>query len=69
MVDYYGAAIDSFQAHLKWIGGQGQASSREWQLVNGLLQLAQGLRQEYLDEEERRKGFARSERPKRKAVT
>jgi hypothetical protein len=60
MVDLYAVATDSFQSHLDWIEKQGPKDSPDWQLVNGLLRLAQGLRQDHVEEEERRKSFARS---------
>lgn len=62
MMDFYVAATDSFQAHLDWIEKQGRRDSPDWYLANGLLRLAQGLRQNQAAEEERRKSFARSAR-------
>jgi hypothetical protein len=59
-VDFYAVATDSFQARLDWIENQGQKGSPDWHLSNGLLRLAQGLRQDHEAEEERRKSFART---------
>jgi hypothetical protein len=63
-VDFYAVATDSFQARLNWIENQGQKDSPDWHLTNGLLRLAQGLRQDHADEEDRRKSFARSWQPR-----
>ena len=60
MMDFYTVAADSFQAHLDWIEKQGRKDSPDWHLANGLVCLAQGLQQDHVDEEERRKSFARS---------
>ena len=59
-VDFYAVATDSFQTHLDWLEQQGRKDSPEWHLSNGLLRLAQGLRQDHEAEEERRKSFART---------
>ena len=40
-------AIHSFQENLDWIERQGRKDSPDWHLANGLLRLAQGLRQDY----------------------
>jgi hypothetical protein len=60
-VDFYAVATESFQTHLDWIEQQGRKDSPDWHLSNGLLRLAQGLRQDHEAEEERRKSFARTE--------
>ncbi len=59
-VNFYAVATDSFQARLDWIENQGLKDSPDWHLTNGLLRLAQGLRQDHEAEEERRKSFART---------
>lgn len=63
MTDFYAAAVQSFQENLDGIERQGRKDSPDWHLVNGLLRLARGLRQELEDEEDRLKGFARTMRP------
>ena len=63
MMDFYAEAIHSFQENLDGIECQGRKNSPDWHLANGLLRLAQGLRQDYEAQEECRKSFARSERP------
>jgi hypothetical protein len=60
MVNFYAVATDSFQTHLDWLEQQGRKDSPDWHLSNGLLRLAQGLRQDHEAEEERRKSFART---------
>ena len=64
MLDLYAAAAESFQAQLDAVEKEGRAGSSDWHLVNGLLRLAQGLQQDHADEEERRKSYARSDRPR-----
>jgi hypothetical protein len=59
-VNFYAVATDSFQTHLDWLEQQGRKDSPDWHLSNGLLRLAQGLRQDHEAEEERRKSFART---------
>lgn len=63
MTDFYAVAIHSFQENLDWMEHQGRKDSADWHLANGLLRLAQGLRQDYEAQEECRKSFARSVRP------
>jgi len=63
MIDFYAAAAQSFQENLDGIERQGRKDSPDWHLTNGLLRLAQGLRQEHEDEEDRLKGFGRTMRP------
>jgi hypothetical protein len=64
MIDFYAEATDSFEQHLRWIEAQGRKDSPDWHLTNGLLQLAQGLRHDHGEEEDRRKSFARSWNPR-----
>ena len=59
-VNFYAVATDSFQTHLDWLEQQGRKDTPDWHLSNGLLRLAQGLRQDHEAEEERRKSFART---------
>lgn len=63
MMDFYAVAIHSFQENLDWIERQGRKDSLDWHLANGLLRLAEGLRQDHEAEEERLKSFARTYRP------
>lgn len=65
MVDFYAEATDSFEQHLHWIEEQGRRESPDWQLVRGLLRLAQGLRHDHDEEEDRRKCFARTSPPRK----
>lgn len=65
MGDFYAEATDSFEQHLRWIEEQGRRDSPDWQLVKGLLRLAQGLRHDYEAEEDRRKSFGRSSPPRK----
>jgi hypothetical protein len=66
MIDYYEAAAQLFQEDLNRIEREGRKDVPEWQLVNGLLLLAQGLKKEDRDAKaELRKGFARSWVPPR----
>jgi len=60
MTDFYAVAIHSFQENLDWMEHQGRKGSADWHLANGLLRLAQGLRQDYEAQEECRKSFART---------
>ncbi len=60
MTDYYSVAVRSFQENLDRIEKDGRKDSTDWHLANGLLRLAQGLQQSFKDEEDRRRGFARS---------
>ena len=62
-MDFYAEAIHSFQENLDWIECQGRKNSPDWHLANGLLRLAQGLRQDYEAQEDCRKSFARTYRP------
>ncbi len=62
-MDFYAMAIHSFQENLDGIERQGRKDLPDWHFANGLLRLAQGLRQDYEAQEECRKSFARSERP------
>ena len=59
-VDFYAVATDSFQIHLDWLEQQGRKDSPDWHLSNGLLRLAQGLRQDHDAEADRLKSFART---------
>ena len=59
-VNFYAVATDSFQTHLDWLEQQGRKDTPDWHLSNGLLRLAQGLRQDHEAAEERRKSFART---------
>ncbi len=59
----YDAAAQSFQESLNRIERDGRKDVLEWHLVNGLLRLAQGLKEDCDAQEEIRKGFARSWRP------
>jgi hypothetical protein len=62
-MNFYGAAVHSFQESLNSMERQGRKDSSDWHLANGLLRLAQGLKQDHDAEEERRKSFARSVSP------
>lgn len=62
-MDYYGVAIHSFQENLDWIERQGRKDSPDWHLANGFLRLAQALKQDHDDQEERLKSFARTSPP------
>ncbi len=65
MIDYYEAAAQLFQEDLNRIEREGRKDVPEWQLVNGLLLLAQGFKEDRDAEAELRKGFARSWVPPR----
>jgi hypothetical protein len=62
-MDFYDVAIHSFKENLDWIERQGQKDSKDWHLANGLLRLAQALKQDHDDQAERLKGFARTYLP------
>ncbi len=62
-MDFYAVAIHSFQGNLDWIERQGRKDSPDWHLANGLLRLAEGLRQDHEAQEECQKSFARTYRP------
>ncbi len=64
-MNFYAVAIRSFQENLNWIEKQGRKDSPDWHLANGLLRLAQALKQDHDDQEERSKSFARSALPSR----
>jgi hypothetical protein len=59
-MNFYAAAVQSFQESLTWMERQGRKDSPDWHLANGLLRLAQGLKQDHDAQEERMKSFARS---------
>jgi hypothetical protein len=59
-MNFYAAAVHSFQESLNWMERQGRKDSPEWHLANGLLRLAQGLKQDHDAQEDRMKSFARS---------
>jgi len=59
-MNFYAAAVHSFQESLNWMERQGRRDSPEWHLANGLLRLAQGLKQDHDAQEDRMKSFARS---------
>jgi hypothetical protein len=59
-MSFYAAAVHSFQESLNWMERQGRKDSPEWHLANGLLRLAQGLKQDHDAQEDRMKSFARS---------
>ena len=59
-MDFYGVAIHSFRENLDWIERQGRKDSPDWHLANGFLRLAQALKQDHDDQEERLKSFART---------
>lgn len=63
MSHLYEAAAQSFQENLNRIESDGRKDAPEWHLANGLLRLAQGLKEEHEAREERLKGFARSWTP------
>jgi hypothetical protein len=62
-MNFYAAAAHSFQESLTWMERQGRKDSPGWHLANGLLRLAQGLKQDLDAQEERRKSFSRSVLP------
>ncbi len=68
MIDFYWAAMRSFQENLDRIEKQGRKDSPDWHLANGLLRLAQGLQQARGEEEELRRSFARSWRPQNRST-
>jgi hypothetical protein len=43
--NYFATAIHSFQQNLSHIEAEGRKESPDWHLLNGLLRLAQGLKQ------------------------
>jgi hypothetical protein len=59
-MNFYAAAVHSFQESLNWMERQGRKDSPDWHLANGLLRLAQGLKQDHDAQEDRMKSFARS---------
>jgi hypothetical protein len=59
-MNFYAAAVHSFQESLNWMERQERKDSPEWHLANGLLRLAQGLKQDHDAQEDRMKSFARS---------
>jgi hypothetical protein len=63
MIDFYESATQLFQDTLERIEKEGRKDSPEWYLANGLLRLAQGLKEDHDAQEERLKGFARSWTP------
>ena len=69
MIDFYSAALQSFQENLDRIEKQGRRDSPEWHLANGLLHLTRGLQQAREEEEELRRSFARSWRPQKHATS
>lgn len=62
-MNFYAAAVYSFQESLTWMERQGRKDSPDWHLANGLLRLAQGLKQDHDAQEELLKSFARSVLP------
>ena len=54
-MNFYAVAIHSFQENLDWIERQGRKDSPDWHLANGFLRLAQALKQDHDDQEERLK--------------
>ena len=62
-MNFYGAAVHSLQESLNSMERQGRKDSPDWHLANGLLRLAQGLKQDHDAQEERMKSFARSVLP------
>lgn len=59
-MNFYAAAVHSFQESLNRMERQGRKDSPDWHLANGFLRLAQGLQQDHDAQEERMKSFARS---------
>ena len=51
---------------LDWIERQGRKDSRDWHLANGFLRLAQALKQDHDDQEERLKSFGKTSLPARR---
>jgi hypothetical protein len=63
IVDYYTAAIQSFQRSRDLIEKAGRKDSSEWYLANGLVRLSQAIKEDRHAEADRQRSYARTDTP------